>query len=363
MSDAPLKPRHRESPPRRRWPILGSSVLTLVLVGGLLGAYHAGLLGGSDTQDQTRAGARIDSSLATHVLRPDPTRAPITTSRLRPAAPYHVVSGSVILPKPAVQLAAERAARIAAHSFTFTLGTFNVLASTHTRAGGDHPKYPPAARRSVGAVALIRSHGVDVLGTQELQPDQLNALQHATGFAAYPGYAFGAANTDNSILYNPQKFEFVSGTSFPVRFMNAVRPQTVLLLRDRASGREAYFVNTHASAITAPRYAPSNRAGHYAAAGEVNKLKATGLPVFLTGDMNGRAEFFCQVVPITGLVAAVGGNAAGGCHPAPHLAVDWVLGVGGVSWTHYWEDRSPIGHISDHFFVSAVATVSGQHTN
>ena len=121
--------------------------------------------------------------------------------------------------------------------------------------------------------------------------------------------------------------------------MHANRPQTILRLRDKATGREFYVLNMHASAGEGG-YAVTRRAGHYIAATTVNRLKAEGIPIFLTGDMNDRAEFFCRVAPATGMVAAIGGSIAGGCHPAGALAVDWVLGWGNVSFSGYIEDRS-----------------------
>ncbi len=354
-----------------------SVVVALALVVGIL-AVRQVVVARTGSDRVTPAGARIDAAnrpggtlghtTSTRVNHPAKPRGARSSREAKRPVPFHVVAGPVIVHKSAAQLAAQkaaekaarvaaRAARMAARSFTFTIGTFNVLGSQHSTRTGDHSSYPPASQRSVGAAGLIREHGVDVLGTQELKPDQLNALQRMTGMAAYPGYAFGSRNTDNSILYNPSKFAFVSGTSFPVKFMNAVRPQTVLRLRDRATGREAYFVNMHVSAITAPRYAPSQRAGHYAGAAEVNKLKADGIPIFLTGDMNDRAGFFCRVVPLTHMVAAGGGDDIGGCHPGTRLDVDWILGTQDIAFSHYWQDRTPIHHISDHFFISAVADV------
>jgi len=91
----------------------------------------------------------------------------------------------------------------------------------------------------------------------------------------------------------------------------------------------------------------------------VNDLKATGLPVLVTGDMNDREAFYCQVAPRAGLVAPNGGGySGGGCQPPPSpLPVDWVIGSG-VSWSDYWRDTSPVSRrISDHFFISATAHV------
>jgi hypothetical protein len=177
-----------------------------------------------------------------------------------------------------------------------------------------------------------------------------------TGYAAYPGYAFGSRETDNSILYDDSKFEFVSGSYFTIHFMHANRPQTILRLRDKATGREFYVLNMHASAGEGG-YAVTRRAGHYIAVNTINRLKSEGIPIFLTGDMNDRAEFFCRVAPATGMVAAIGGSISGGCHPAGALAVDWVLGWGNVGFSNYIEDRSTMQSVSDHYFVSATATV------
>ncbi len=271
-----------------------------------------------------------------------------------------VVSGRLIVHQTKAQIKADlaRAAEREAQrqTMTFQIGTFNVLGSQHTAPGGERRSYPPAGVRTPRAVSRIRSFGVDIIGMQELQADQLNAFTAQTGFAAYPGYAFGSRETDNSILYDDSRFEFVSGSYFTIHFMHANRPQTILRLRDKETGREFYVLNMHASAGPG-RYAGTRRAGHFTAAATVNRLKSEGIPIFLTGDMNDRAEFFCRVAPITGMAAAIGGSIAGGCRPAGALAVDWVMGWGNVSFSNYIEDRSTLGDVSDHHMVVGTATV------
>lgn len=273
-----------------------------------------------------------------------------------------IVSGARLRPTPqALRRArlAARAERMARRPVTFVLATFNVLGSNHTAPGGERRNFPPAAARTPQAAALIRQHGASVVGLQEVKPDQLTTLQRLTGFAAYPGFAFGSRETDNSILYDTSRFEFVSGTSFPVVFESRARPQTVLRLRDRATGREMYFVNMHVSAGNDARDTASRIAGHLTGAEQVNRLMATGLPVFLTGDMNDRAEFFCRVLPRTGMVAAVGGSIANGCAPPGRMPVDWVVGSPDVTFSGYRLDESPVNRrISDHFLVSARATIA-----
>ena len=63
---------------------------------------------------------------------------------------------------------------------SFTVGSFNVLGSQHSRPGGQKPGFPAASVRSRAAAALMKSHGVDIVGTQELQDDQLRSVRAAT---------------------------------------------------------------------------------------------------------------------------------------------------------------------------------------
>jgi len=251
---------------------------------------------------------------------------------------------------------AEKQEAAANAPFSVTIGSFNVLGSQHTGPGGTRKNFPPASVRSGGAVNRIAAHGVDIVGMQELQDDQLRAVQSRTGLAAFPGFQWGVAETDNSILYDAQRFEFVSGERFTIPFMGRPRPQPILRLRDRATSREFYVVNTHPSAHGG-RYLTERRQGQAALVSVVNNLKKSGLPVLVTGDMNDREIFYCNVVPQAGMSAPNGGSYSGGCRPpAGPIPVDWVVGSG-VSWSGYRRDTTPVtSRISDHFFISAVAS-------
>jgi hypothetical protein len=237
------------------------------------------------------------------------------------------------------------------------VGSFNVLGSQHTAPGGDRRNFPPASTRTPAAARLAARHGVDILGTQELQADQLAGLTRATGMAAWPGTGWGAAETDNSILYDAGVFEYVGGSRFTITFMGRARPQPILRLRHRATGRELYVVNTHPSA-GGGAYAAQRRAGRSALVSVVNDLKSEGLPVLVTGDMNDREAFYCAVMPATGMTASNGGSHGGGCSPPPSpLPVDWVVGFG-TTWSEYWRDTTPVTQrTSDHFFISATAHI------
>ena len=199
-------------------------------------------------------------------------------------------------------------------------------------------------------------HGVDILGTQELQADQLRGLQARTGMAAYPGYSWGQIETDNSILYDAGVFELVSGSRFTAPFMGRLRPSPIA--RFRHLDRSGVLRRQHPPVGRGGRYLAERRRAQGTLVAVVNDLKTTGLPVLVTGDMNDRQEFYCRVVPPAGLSAPNGGSYSSGCQPPPYpLPVDWVVGSG-VTWSNYWRDTTPVNqHISDHFFISAHATI------
>lgn len=285
-------------------------------------------------------------------------------TRAAPRVPraQKVLQAAVVKPKPPQVLERERVERIAARQaanpqpYELTIATFNVLGSQHTAPGGDRRKYPPASIRNAGAAGLIAAHGADIVGTQELQADQLAALTSRTGLTAWPGTAWGSEETDNSILYDDSRFDYVEGTSFTVTFMGRPRPQPILKLKDTATGREFYVVNTHLSA-GGGSYAGERYAGMSTLVGVMNDLKATGLPVLLTGDMNDREIFYCRVVDPADLSASNGGG-AGCAPPGGQIPVDWVVGSG-ITWSGYWRDTSSTARrISDHIFVSATAHVA-----
>ena len=291
------------------------------------------------------------------------TRAPKPPKPPKP--PANVVHGVRLVHLTKAEIAARqaeaRAREVASRDVSLTIGTLNVLGSQHTGPhGDDHKGWPAASWRSVQQAGYIKSHGVDVVGLQEAQPDQLDALTRLTGFKAYPGYAFGAQDTDNSILYDPDKFEFVSGTSFKIVFMHGPRPQTVLRLRDKATGREMYFVNMHTSAGHDGAHTATRHAGMATAVSYINGLKKDGLPIFVTGDMNDREEFRSRVLGPTGFEAPVDGpwHPGVGGAGSGRMPVDWIASTQGVSWSDYWLDEGTENrHISDHFFVTAHATI------
>ncbi|TWG95128.1 Endonuclease/Exonuclease/phosphatase family protein [Nocardioides sp. J9] len=308
--------------------------------------------------------------------RADIARA-VDTSRARHDAEDREVSGELIEPlsdeaasvprtkaKPKKQ--DERASdledlRVAAesqvtkiHEVSFGIATFNVLASKHTD-GGARSSWPGSGWRTPQAAAYIRSSGVSVVGLQEVKSGQLSGLTSSLGFQAWPA----GSDPDNSVIWDPAVFELVSGDAFYIKFMHGTRMQPIVRLRHKKTNLEFYFLNMHASAGGGP-HAASRAAGHNTAVATVNRLKAEGIPIFLTGDMNDREAFFCRVLPPTGMVAAVGGSTAGGCRPPGQMPVDWIVATPDVSFSGFVNDKSTVARrVSDHHYVWATATVQG----
>ena len=81
----------------------------------------------------------------------------------------------------------------------FTISSFNVLGSSHTR-GGARGKQSGVVRMA-GAVDLLAQHDVDVVGFQELQSDQLRELQRLSTAAttSTPAPRLTSREAENSV--------------------------------------------------------------------------------------------------------------------------------------------------------------------
>ncbi len=251
----------------------------------------------------------------------------------------------------------------------FTLSSFNVLGSSHTSSGGSHARFASGPTRARQAASLVLGHGVDVVGFQEMQADQLASFQSATGgrFAAYPGFELGRLNTENSIAWRTDTWQLVEKRPIAIPYFRGhTRLMPLVRLRNPATGLEAWFANFHNPADT-PRWGNNQRWRAQATAKEialVNELRSqTGLPVFLTGDMNERAEYFCAVTGSTDLEAAIGGTNDGACRPPRIRFVDWVFGSPDVTFSNYLEDDGPlVRRTSDHPMIVADAHLEGRTT-
>jgi hypothetical protein len=248
------------------------------------------------------------------------------------------------------------------------LTTFNMLGASHTAAGGTHSRYASGAVRARGAAELIRRNGSDVVGFQELQAVQLASLRRHTALEFWPGSAMSPPDTENSLGWRRDKWRAVQEATVRIPYFDGgPRVMPVVRLRSRSTGLEAWFANFHNPADT-KRFHRQQRFRTRATLIEsrlANQLiTRTGLPVFITGDMNERGSFFCRFTAMTPMVAARGGSNTGRCRPRGSGGIDWIFGSQGVQFSDYRVDDSHLVDITtDHPVVSVHVRISGDAKN
>ncbi|MGZ4745295.1 MAG: endonuclease/exonuclease/phosphatase family protein [Oryzihumus sp.] len=239
--------------------------------------------------------------------------------------------------------------------FTFQVGTLNVLGSQHTAGKGG---YGPGTSRAAALSSAIVSRGVDLLGMQEMQDDQLAVFQHQLpGYGIWPGHALGNNGVRLQIAYRYDTFDIADTGTITTVFDHMMRPIPYVLLTNRATGGQFYVVDVHNS----PQGLEAER--DQATGSEISlldSLRATGKPVLLMGDTNEHTEFMCRVAAATGFVAYNGGHYSGGCDTGSGpIKIDWIMGGNGVSFTSPVVDYgAPVPSATDHAFVHATTTIT-----
>jgi endonuclease/exonuclease/phosphatase family metal-dependent hydrolase len=237
----------------------------------------------------------------------------------------------------------------------FNLASFNLLGASHTAKNSRYATYPSRLNR---AVTLMNTRGLDVIGTQEFQEVQydyfVNKGYSSTWGAYYWDPAGKKRDTENAIIWRKSTMEFVSGTTFDIPYFGGnIRHVPAVLLREKSSGRTAYFLNTHNPANTR-----GNAARFRARAVAIEKqkiidLRATGRPVLFTGDFNDRKEAFC---PLTANKLSITPNSIPSvvCRFPQQTSIDWIFAAGQVRFSSFSRDKYPqTARISDHPIVIA----------
>lgn len=244
-------------------------------------------------------------------------------------------------------------------STDLTVASFNVLGSSHTRHGA---RYASGVSRSGGVARLVGQHDVEVAGFQEMQPDQLRAFLDRTSgrYDVYPGFALRDLDTENSLAWDRTEWEALTRRTVAIPYFDGNRrPMPVVKLRNLRTGMTAWFVNVHNPATNAshPGQDGWRRKAIRLEVALVRRLSRSGLPVFLTGDMNEREKVFCPVTGGAPMQAARGGSNEGGhCRAADPRYVDWVFGHRKVAFHRYRELRGPlVRRTSDHPLVLSEA--------
>lgn len=319
----------------------------------------------------------IDASpaeLSASARRPTPTPAPTPPAALNPSV-LPAAAPVTLEPRPQPPKPKKRVKPSAAPTPTpepavpaasFVISTFNVLGGSHTSSGGNKSGYASGPTRMQNAVHLIERHGVDVVGFQELEQDQLYTFQRMEGsrYAVYPGMALGKSETRNSLAWRSDMWQLVKAEHIGIPYFDGnIRQMPVVLLRHRATGRQAWFANFHNPASTR-RVGNQQHWRDVATSREIelaNRLRETGIPVFFTGDMNERAEYFCRFTGGAPMDAANGGSNDGACRPPSEMGIDWIFGSHDVSFSGWFADRSDlVRRTTDHPMVVSRAVIAGQ---
>ncbi|WP_154402829.1 endonuclease/exonuclease/phosphatase family protein [Nocardioides speluncae] len=314
-------------------------LVVVLAVGGTAGAVAAGLTARGG--DQAEAGSRLDRL---------PAPQGIVVSRTFPRDKQRDLR---LKAQAEARKAAKKKARLKklrGKSFSFQIASFNVLGSHHTVGSN---RWASGVTRAGWTADVMNGYGTDVIGTQELQADQLAVLQSRTGWAAYPGLELGEDEVDNSILWDDKRFELVSTDTVDIPFYGRPRPQPIVRLRNRVTKGEFYVTNWHPPSGRDGKTTAEREAGWAIQVDTVSRLTETGLPVFVTGDMNDRGGYYCAVTP-----QLVSSYPPIPCKSDRTPPVDWIMGAGGVAFSKYADDRGDlVRRTSDHFYISVTASI------
>ncbi len=245
----------------------------------------------------------------------------------------------------------------------FHVASFNVLGYNHTVKGGDAKGYAGGVKRMEYAYKIIQHHNVNVVGFQELQPQQYEKFNKLTGkrWSLYPGDRLERISMHNSIAWKTHKWERVDVDyiNIPYFYGDPVK-MPIVELRNKKSGQLVYFANFHNPADS---YGNAQKWRDQARRKEIklaNRKVGEGIPLVITGDMNEREKYFCNMVAKSPMHAANGGKNG---HEAPcdtpePMGIDWIFGSKHMQFEDYAKVETKLVHkTTDHPFVVARATI------
>lgn len=245
-----------------------------------------------------------------------------------------------------------------------------VLSYNIRHSGGDDGDNSWKFRRE-SSLAMFRDIGPDLAGMQEVLKDQLDYI--AGNMPEYGVIGTGrddgnAAGEMMAVMYRKERFEMVFSDSFWLsetpgevsRGWDGAcnRMVTWMLLKDRLTGKNIYFFNTHLD------HAGERARGESVKliAGKIDEIAGKGT-VILTGDFNA-AEDDGIMAPLAGMLDSARGNAPETdfsptfngwgkesiTYPIDHI---FYRGVEPVSFTVV-KDGYGSAYLSDHYPVKAV---------
>jgi endonuclease/exonuclease/phosphatase family metal-dependent hydrolase len=341
--------------------IVASAVVVLLVLGPASpGSSTAGVgLSGASARMSTSTVVAPAAPAASSDIRPPAyVASPSTSPRARRAVPaMRVVRAGVPLRRwTRAEVLHRRVARVLAGAappdpFRLLVGTLNVLGSQHTSAPGG---YGPGVDRAAREAALIEARGLDVVGLQEVQRDQLGVFEHRLpGYAVFPETTQSSQGYRLQVAYRTSRFIPVDSGQVSYLFSHMWIPLPWLLLRDDATGGEFYVIDAHNS----PEGEQTERLASSAIEIRlIDQLRAEH-PVILLGDLNEGAPVYCRLAAATGVTSSGGGRYDGGCS-VPAGPIDWLMGTAGITWSDDHVDPTPRATgMSDHALIYATASI------
>jgi hypothetical protein len=255
--------------------------------------------------------------------------------------------------------AAERQAK----DTRFHVASFNVLGYNHTVKGGDAKGYAGGRKRMEYAYRIIKNHHANVVGFQELQPQQYEKFNAMTGkrWSLYPGDRLEQIAMHNSIAWKTAKWKLVEAKYLSIPYFDGEPVKMpVVKLRNRKTDRVISFANFH---NPADAYGPAQKWRDRARRKEIalaNRKFDDGVPLIITGDMNEREKYFCNMVAKAPMHAANGGKnpRSAPCDTPQPMGIDWIFGSRHLEFTQYEKVETPLVHkTTDHPFVVTRASV------
>lgn len=341
-------------------------VLTFVVMGGNISlgsddstpAAHTTLTPTSAYPDPTPLGPATSASTGNANAAPDDPSGDEAKSA-EAAASSVPLAGRVLQARPKPRRSPPPVA-------TFRISSFNVLGSSHTRRGTKRPQKASGPSRMARATAYVLDNKIDLVGFQEFQSDQRSVFRRNTGgtYGMFPGDELRGLDGENSIAWRLDTWQLVKADSVAIPYFGgATRNMPVVTLRHKASGITIIATNFHNPADTRE----FGRQGRWRAAAKAREaelfsgLRKTGLPIFVTGDMNETNSWFCAVAGPGDLKAAAGGEGGrNGCSVAGGYRVDWIAGSHDVQFSNYVEDKSGyVKWMTDHPVMVADVTIEG----
>lgn len=224
----------------------------------------------------------------------------------------------------------------------FVLSSFNVLSSP----AGNGKGYAPGPTRMHAVADILRANQVSVVGLQEVEQDQLAEFRKVAGdeYGTFAGESGLRGYHDTALAWRKDTWDLVKAATITVpSYEGRASKAPYVLLRNKQTGQEAYFIDAHNPANTRRHHHQEgyrDAAARQEAALAKQLREQSGLPVFIVGDMNSVREaqdIFTSGAPVKA------------ASPRQNSGIDWIFGTKDVQFDQFRRARnSVIARTTDH---------------